>query len=204
MKTLRSLLSTEYLSRFNKIEKIMYNIAGKTKIYFPTFTNHGTDHLKNVEKYVDLMIPEDIKEKLSQEEIFFLLCGVWLHDVGMVPKDEEELKFFKSLDPTDRDEFTADVRDIHHVRSDNYIKENYEELGINKLEAKIIGQIAKGHREVDLNNLEDINYKGISIKISTLASILRLADECDVSKERESHYRILILMKKSVKSIIKK
>ena len=186
MKTLRSLLSTEYLSRFNKIEKIMYNIAGKTKIYFPTFTNHGTDHLKNVEKYVDLMIPEDIKEKLSQEEIFFLLCGVWLHDVGMVPKDEEELKFFKSLDPTDRDEFTVDVRDIHHVRSDNYIKENYEELGINKLEAKIIGQIAKGHRKVDLNNLEDINYNGISIKISTLASIVRLADECDVSKERES------------------
>ena len=75
MKTLRSLLSTEYLSRFNEIEKIMYNIAGKTKIYFPTFANHGTDHLKNVEKYVDLMIQEDIKEKMSQEEIFFLLCG---------------------------------------------------------------------------------------------------------------------------------
>lgn len=186
MKTLRSLLSTEYLSRFNEIEKIMYNIAGKTKIYFPTFTNHGTDHLKNVEKYVDLMIQEDIKEKMSQEEIFFLLCGVWLHDVGMVPKDEEELKFFKSLDPKDRDKFTIDIREMHHVRSYNYIKENYEELGINKLEAKIIGQIAKGHRKVELNNLEDINYNGISIKTSALASILRLADECDVSKERES------------------
>lgn len=204
MKTLRSLLSTEYLSRFNKIEKIMYNIAGKTKIYFPTFTNHGTDHLKNVEKYVDLMIPEEIKEKLTQEEIFFMICGVWLHDVGMVPKDEEELKFFKSLDPKDRDKFTIDIREIHHIRSYNYIKENYEELGINKLEAKIIGQIAKGHRTVDLNNLEDINYNGISIKISCFASILRLADECDVSKERESSLSDIDIDEETRKNYYKK
>ena len=48
MSPLKDLLTTEYLSKFNNIKKLMNNIAGKTKIYFPTYTNHGTDHLKNM------------------------------------------------------------------------------------------------------------------------------------------------------------
>jgi len=183
---LKELLTTELLSKLENIKKLMNNIAGKTKIYFPTFTNHGTDHLKNVEKYVNHMIPDEIKKNLTCEEIFFLLSAVWLHDVGMVPKDDEELLFFKNLSPEKRKEFTANIRKLHHIRSENYIKENFKELGLSKLEAKIIGQIAKGHRKIELNSYEDMNYNGVNIPIANLAAILRLADECDVSKDRES------------------
>ena len=186
MSPLKDLLTTEYLSKFNNIKKLMNNIAGKTKIYFPTYTNHGTDHLKNVEKSVNFMINDEIKRNMNPEEAFLLLCAIWLHDVGMIPKDDEELQFFKNLEPLERDKFTKDVRARHHVRSDNYIKENYKKLGLNKLEARIIGQIAKGHREIDLSKYKNINYNGISINVAILAAILRLADECDVSKDRES------------------
>lgn len=178
------LKSTSYLSKFKKIEENVYNIAGKTRIFFPKYTNHGTDHLNNVENYVNLLIPDDIKKQMSKEEIFFLLCAVWLHDIGMVPRDEQELNDFESK--RNREEYRVKVRKLHHIRSDNYIKDNYDKLGLNKLEARIIGQIAKGHRETELCNYKDINYNGKSIKIASLAAILRLADECDVSKERES------------------
>ena len=183
---LKDSLKKEHASKLNNIKKLMCNIAGKTKIYFPTYTNHGTDHLKNVEKYVNQMVNDKIKQNLTPDEIFFLLCAVWLHDVGMVPKDDEELLFFKSLTQDGREEFSDNVRDRHHVRSDNYIKENHKKLGITKLEAKIIGQIAKGHRLIELSNFEDINYDGVNINIARLAAILRLSDECDVSKDRES------------------
>ena len=186
MTQLQDSLNTEHLSKLSNIKKLMNNIAGKTKIYFPTYTNHGTDHLKNVEKYVNDMINNEIKQKLTSEEKFLLLCAVWLHDTGMIPKDDEELLFFKSLTPEKRNEFTNAIREIHHIRSDNYIKENYKELGFTKLEAKIIGQIAKGHREIKLSTYDNINYNGININIASLAAILRLADECDVSKDRES------------------
>lgn len=186
MSPLKDLLTTEYLSKFNNIKKLMNNIAGKTKIYFPTYTNHGTDHLKNVEEYVNFMINDEIKGNMNPEEAFLLLCAIWLHDVGMVPKDDEELQFFKNLESTERDIFTDDVRSRHHVRSENYIKENYKELGITKLEAIIIGQIAKGHRIIELDSYKNINYNGINVHIANLAAILRLADECDVSKDRES------------------
>lgn len=42
------------------------------------------------------MIPDNIKEQMSEEEIFFLLCVIWLHDIGMVPQDEQELNNFES------------------------------------------------------------------------------------------------------------
>ena len=80
--------SKDYSSRLENIEQIVGNIAGKTRILFPKYTNHGVDHLKNVERHANNIIPEDIKEKLSEEEVFCLLCGIWLHDIGMVPIDE--------------------------------------------------------------------------------------------------------------------
>ena len=184
MLQLRKQLNTEYLSKFEKIEGIVYNIAGKTRIFFPKYTNHGTDYLTNVENYVNLMIPDNIKEQMSEEEIFFLLCAVWLHDIGMVPQDEHELNNFEST--SQRKDYRDNVRELHHIRSDNYIKDNYDKLGLNKLEAKIIGQIAKGHRKINLKDYNIINYNGKSINVAGLAAILRLADECDVSKERES------------------
>ena len=187
MQTLRNLLTnTEYLQKLEKIENNIENIAGKTRIFFPKYTNHDNNHLENVEEYANSMIPNDIKKSMPAEEIYFLLSGIWLHDIGMVPANEEELDEYEKENKDNREKYRDNIRKLHHVRSDNFIKKYYKELGLNKLEARIIGQIAKGHREIELNKYSNINYKGISINISSLSAIVRLADECDVSKDRES------------------
>lgn len=186
MLLLRELIeSKDYLSRLENIEKTVGNIAGKTRILFPKYTNHGVDHLKNVERHANNIIPDNIKEKLSEEEIFCLLCGIWLHDIGMVPIDEE-IDIYENKSKEDRNKYRNDIRDIHHIRSENYILKNYNELGLNKLEAKIIGKISKSHRQVDLKELDNIVYNGKLINVALLGSIIRLADECDISKDRET------------------
>ena len=186
MKQLREYIkSKDYLSRLENIEQIVGNIAGKTRILFPKYTNHGVDHLKNVERHANNIIPEDIKEKLSEEEIFCLICGIWLHDIGMVPIDEE-IDSYEKKSPEDRKDYRNVIREVHHIRSENYINKNYEELGLDKLEAKIIGKIAKCHREIKLNEMEKIMYNGELLDIAALGAIVRLADECDISKYRET------------------
>ena len=186
MEQLRNLIkSKDYSSRFENIEQIVGNIAGKTRIFFPKYTNHGVDHLKNVERHANNIIPENMKKKLSEEEIFCLLCGIWLHDIGMVPIDEE-IEVYEKKSKEDRNKYRNNIREMHHIRSENYIKKNYEELGLNKLEAKIIGKIAKCHRKTKLNEMENVMYNGKSIDIAVLGAIVRLSDECDVSKDRES------------------
>ena len=177
--------SKDYSSRLENIEQIVENIAGKTRILFPKYTNHGVVHLKNVERHANNIIPNNIKENLSEEEIFCLLCGIWLHDIGMVPIDEE-IDIYEKKSKEDRNKYRYAIREVHHIRSENYINKNYEELGLNKLEAKIIGKIAKCHRKIKLDNLEKIMYNGKLLDIAALGSIVRLADECDISKDRET------------------
>lgn len=177
--------SKDYLSRLENIEQIVGNIAGKTRILFPKYTNHGVDHLKNVERHANNIIPDDIKGKLSEEEVFCLLCGIWLHDIGMVPIDEE-IDIYENKSTEERELYRVAIRDVHHVRSENYITKNHDELGLNKLEAKIIGKIAKSHRKIKLDELEKVMYNGKLIDIAALGAIVRLADECDISKNRET------------------
>ena len=177
--------SKDYSSRLENIEQIVGNIAGKTRILFPKYTNHGVDHLKNVERHANNIIPEDIKEKLSEEEVFCLLCGIWLHDIGMVPIDEE-IDIYENKPIEERDKYRVAIRDVHHIRSENYINKNHEELGLTKLEAKIIGKIAKSHRKINLNKIEKVMYNGKLLDIAALGAIVRLADECDISKNRET------------------
>ena len=78
--------SKDYSSRLENIEQIVGNIAGKTRILFPKYTNHGVDHLKNVERHANNIIPEDIKEQLCEEEVpdSQSLCIVpWINGTSM-------------------------------------------------------------------------------------------------------------------------
>ena len=130
------------------------------------------------------MLCEEVKKDLSDEEIFCLLSAAWLHDIGMIPVNDEKEKY-ENMSFKDRKEYSKKVRDNHNIRSKNYIENNKKKLNIDDFEADIIGKITKGHREVDLGEYKDTHSK-TKIRLSSLSAILRLADECDVSHNRES------------------
>jgi len=176
--------STDYYSKFLTIENNSKKIMSNSKIIFSSYTNHDIPHLENVEKNINEIITADSVENLSDEEIFCLLSAAWLHDVGMIPFDNER-ESFENKSKEERENFRNDIREKHHIRSSLYVEKHKEELNINEFEAKAIGNICRGHRSVDLNNLNDVHSNPL-IRVDSLAAIIRLADECDISEARDS------------------
>ena len=187
MTSLRTLLkssNTDYYSRFNHVHSEVTSVMSNSRIFFPTYTNHDFKHLTNVEEIINKMLTEEVKKELSDEEIFCLLSAAWLHDIGMIPVNDEKEEY-ENMSPDERKEYSTTVRDHHNIRSKNYVESNKEKLNIDDFEADIIGNICKGHREVELGEYKD-TYSKTKIRLSSLSAILRLADECDVSHNRES------------------
>jgi len=176
--------NSEYHSKFIHIEDNAKKIMPNSRVFFPTFTNHDIAHLESVEKIIDELLEEKIINTFSDEEIFCLLSAVWLHDIGMIPINNEKQEF-EGKTKQEREEFRTFVRDNHHIRSKHYIKEHENDLYLTELESKAIGNICKGHRSIDLNNLNNVPSR-TDIRVGPLAALLRLADECDISEDRES------------------
>lgn len=172
-----------YYSKFKNIEDISKKLMPKARTIFSYYTNHDFAHLENVEDNADKIVDKSVSI-LSDEEIFCLLCAIWLHDIGMIPFNSE-LSDFEDLNKEKRENLRNEIRERHNIRSKSFIDENKKELNLTDLEAKAIGDICKGHRNIKLSNLKNVTSES-NIRTSSLAAILRLADECDISKNRES------------------
>jgi hypothetical protein len=152
---------------------------------FPQYTLHDVTHSENIITNLNLLIPDILKEKLNIYEIYFLVAGAYLHDIGMVnfPKLIEENEIGK------KEDLVECIRDTHHIRSEKFIIENYKDLMIDDPhQATIIGSICRGHRKENLNNMDlfdpSLIYIKCPINIALLSSLLRIADELDLTFER--------------------
>jgi hypothetical protein len=148
---------------------------------FPEYTPHNVKHSERVVRILGWLIPEEIKICLNQFELYFLLSAAYLHDIGMV--DLPELSHNKQSTSPEY------IRDHHHARSDEFIREHFADLGIeDPHQALAIGRIARGHRNEDLHDAQlfrnDFVYKDKSINIPLMAAFLRIADELDLTSDR--------------------
>lgn len=187
MITLRKILKSsdnDYYSRFKEIESSVISVMSNSRFFFPTYTNHDFKHLTNIENIINDMLTEEIKKDLSDEEIFCLLSAAWLHDIGMIPVNNEKDEY-DSMTLEERKIFAEKVRLNHNIRSKCYVENHKEELKLDDFEADIIGNICKGHRQIDLGKFNNVHSK-TNVRLSSLSAILRLADECDVSHNRET------------------
>jgi hypothetical protein len=174
-KSLRNSLKDKnegFYGKFLSIEEKAKALLPYTVSKFPSFTPHFSLHSENVEGHLNWLIPDEIKLKMSDNEIFFLLVAAWLHDWGMIAQPSED---------------SDQVRAQHHIRTEKNFETQYQLLNLSIDEARIIGRICRGHRKDDLHSTD---YKDLIIGINNLirvrflASLLRLADECDVTENR--------------------
>lgn len=148
------------------------SLLSYTQGKFPYYTPHDFSHSLNVEENLNWLVPDQLKEQMNIYELFFIIVAAWLHDWGMIGKEDE--------DP-------EDIRKEHHIRTEAYFEKMHDILDLNEHEARIIGRISKGHRKVDLNSHEydDILFsQNNKVRIRFLASLLRIADECDIAHNR--------------------
>ncbi|MBU1200723.1 HD domain-containing protein, partial [Patescibacteria group bacterium] len=132
------------------------------------FTDHGIGHTEGVIKKLN-NLTQNLND-LEDYEIFFLLCGAWLHDIGMFLGREKG----ESLDTT---------REYHHERSakevERLAKNKY--LALDELEVPNIANLCHGHRrKFDVISFPERRaLKEVNIRVRLLVSLLRIADACD-------------------------
>jgi hypothetical protein len=173
--TLRDVLerkNPELSGRLPKIKDIATTLLSYTQGKFPYYTPHDFSHSLNVEENLNWLIPDKVKEQMAPNEIFFLIIAAWMHDWGMVGKQDEN---------------PEDIRAVHNIRTETYFEEMFSKLFLTEHEGRLIGRISRGHTKSDLssNDYDDEVY-GASCRIRKrfLSALLRIADECDITHNR--------------------
>ena len=92
--SLRSfLVNADLNNRLSSVEEKLKGLLQFWQVHSPHYTSHGKDHCEAVERNLEEMIPYQNKVKFNEYEIFLLLCGVFLHDIGIMyanTTDEEK------------------------------------------------------------------------------------------------------------------
>ncbi len=194
-KTLRS-MDKGLHQNFRNTVFIAGRILKRYRILFPEYTDHSEFHSQTVIDSCNRLIGPDQLRKLNKDEIYILLAGCYLHDVGMgiSEKDYEEFKdrlgekeYFEKNPHADRSDF---VRDRHNEFSGLFI-EKYSDLFEfpSPEHAFAIRQVARGHRKTDLYDEKEYPVKyqlpnGNTVCLPYLAALIRIADEIDVVATR--------------------
>lgn len=140
---------------------------GKVDIY----TNHDAKHCDRILKTINEFITE-FNVELNEVESFLLCCSVWLHDIGMF-----------EFPPNS---YFEDVRKSHHKKSIEFLYDKQDLLKLAPAEAAIICHIINAHRKSESIEKvpEEMSSNNEDCRVQFLASILRLADGCDITKLR--------------------
>lgn len=161
---------------------------------FPEYTDHSLLHVMDVIDIVNELAAEHLS-KLSDKELYILLMGVLVHDVGMgIPFSyyEQYAKMAVNMPQNiqENEEYGETLRKHHHRLSAGFVKRQWKMLDIpNEEYAELISLLALGHRGPEIHNQAwypevYVMKDGSKIALCYLAALVRLADEMDVSQER--------------------
>jgi len=167
-------LSPERTCILNKIA-MKVAVLWETRSSLPFFTTHGPEHNQAVVSLLARMLPQMLKQELTELESFLLLAAAWLHDVGML-----DLECFKERYATE------DVRAKHHTRSARFVLFSAGELGLSSAESHIVANLVAMHRRGEplTDCPETMLVRQSSVRTRLLAAILRLADGLHVDESR--------------------
>jgi len=133
-------------------------------------------HSKNIEKILDRLIPDSIKENedfFDKGEIYLLLVSIYLHDIGR----KANLFSRKKADTF-----------YHEIESYKTIRKKPHKYYLDQFEAEAISQICAAHAKEDVWSIEknDSNFgifglssSGRTFNLQKLGALLRLCDELD-------------------------
>ena len=150
----------------------------------PQMVDHEQSHCQDVLNLAEqtlLPILDKDENFLSQEELYYLISAIFLHDIGHA----------ETIDEHDNILFPEDIRKRHGEFTYQMIKKKPRDFGFNGFndEAKLIAKICKYHQMTyGLGNLPE-EKNGIRVRFIT--ALLRIFDACDRQKSRagEEDYR---------------
>lgn len=167
------------------------------KNIFPFFTDHTYEHSAQVIHYCNVIAGEEIISALNPDEIYILLMGAALHDIGMGISEDDfndlcgEIPGFADYRALHPDETVGEyTREFHQELSALFIRKYGRLFDIPTPEhLHAICRIARGHRYGDFLNKDDFpnDYplpNGSRVNLAYLAALVKLADELDITSDR--------------------
>jgi hypothetical protein len=172
------------------------------------YTDHGEEHSVRVAGFIEKLLQVNPNMKFSEQEIYLLLAGVYLHDIGMqcdVVKYPEVKQRAKELGAKFDVEFSTEItndyspeqkdkiRENHHFLSAAWIDYMYDEnepvlsSSIKSIPDYLVDDlidICKFHSKLPINNCPDPVIQDSNIRKKMIAALLRFADELDISRTR--------------------
>lgn len=169
-KTNGKLLCNNYeTTRSGLIEDILPEIKAREQ----GLTDHGPNHVANVLNNVYYLLGDEGLNELNACEIYCLMVGVLLHDVGNLHERENHQK---------------NIADIYR-----YVRpkvSNEEKRIVTRIVGAHAGRTIDGSKDT-LKTLNDtMEFMGKGVKVGALAALLRFADELAEGPQRTSEYMI--------------
>ncbi|MCH8294715.1 HD domain-containing protein, partial [Candidatus Poribacteria bacterium] len=170
---------SHYYQVYQKIKEVAQTELPNIQKMFPYYTGHGIPHCDRLFELIGEIISDNVS--LTPFESLLLGGAVFLHDIGMAPRDGES--------PTEA--MQKEIRDNHHHRATEYILENYGDWGLDEKQAQIVAEISLAHRGRDKKDILEYPAErtvGIGaknkVRMHLLCALLRIADECHVTYDR--------------------
>ena len=185
-------LSPELYKRYRDCFVISGKMLTRYEQNFPDFTDHSRLHTMDILELCNKLIGEQL-DKLRAEDLYVLLMGALFHDVGMGVSfsDFEEFRQVLGI-PTPEDDTKRAwaVRDYHQELSGLFLRKYSNILDLpNEKYLRAIVQVCRGHRKTEL--LDEKEYppmfeveEGKSVYLPYLAALICIADELDISQDR--------------------
>lgn len=184
-------------SRYKASVFAMDRLLANYKTVFPFFTNHTFEHSEQVIRYCNLIAGQETVSRLNADEIYLLLMGAALHDVGMgisaadfsemAPEIPGLFDFMQAHPGLRTGEYT---RRFHQEFSAAFLRKYHELFEIPTEEhLYAVTQIVRGHRRMNL--LDEAQFdpcfslkNGHSVNLPYLTALVKLADELDIAADR--------------------
>jgi tetratricopeptide (TPR) repeat protein len=174
------------------------------------YTDHGLPHSQRLAGYAGKLLAENNDRPLSPKEMYLLLAGIYLHDIGMqcdVTMFPEIKKQAEQLGAVFEVSFTAPDADNYSIEEQKEIRKNHQYLSAAWIEyAQVSGKSALGpaakkipkglvgdlmevckyHSHLPIYDCP-IQFKhDRTERLQLVAALLRFADELDIDANRVS------------------
>lgn len=204
--------NTRLYSSLMQIREAMENIWNpETPVIVKNYTDHGERHCERIIKKVKSIIRVNFGSKFTDKEIYLLLAGIYLHDIGLKcdvinhPKVLEIAKDFganfsnvhfiaQKLDSFSLEEQKA-IRSNHHYITAAWIKYAFTNentklaKAIKDMNSKYVDDlidICKFHSQLSINECPPGLKFYPNERKRLVAAILRFADELDTNEDKVS------------------
>lgn len=187
--------SEKLLSQLRRIAEVSEQLWRKDTVFHRYFTLHGVKHSANLLENFANLIPNDLKAQLNETELTLLASAAWTHDLGML--------YFRQDESPDDDDDVRRVRQTHHIRSEEFMLSNdFPQLSgvFDDRESRALAELCKSHGMSDIGSLKPRWLSSdVELRMGLLAALLRLADVCDVTYQRDGLlFRLLFLDEESL------